>query len=175
MPHSPESPVKSIVLVGMMGAGKSTVGSLLARRLGLPFIDTDAEIEAAAELSIAEIFDRFGEAHFRDGEQRVIARLVAGPRRVIATGGGAFMNDEARALILARCIAIWLCVDVGTLAERVAGRTHRPLLEGKDPRAVLNDLAETRNQVYAEAHLTICSDAMPQRIVELIMEALAAR
>ncbi|MGQ0590842.1 MAG: shikimate kinase [Sphingosinicella sp.] len=175
MPDPVEASVKSIALVGLMGVGKSTIGWRLARRLGLPFVDADAEIEAAAGLSIAEIFDRFGEAHFRDAERRVIARLVVGPRHVIATGGGAFMNEQTRALILAHCVAIWLDADVEALAERVARDPHRPLLKGNDPRALLRSLARVRNPAYAEAHLTIRSDADPQRTVDLILEALADR
>ena len=116
-----------------MGAGKSTVGRRLAKRIGLPFADADEEIEAAAGLTVAEIFERYGEAHFRDGERRVLARLIEGPPRVIATGGGAFMDDETRALILARCTAIWLDAEVETLAERVGRRDHRPLLKGTGP------------------------------------------
>jgi shikimate kinase len=176
MPNTPEAPKKSIVLVGLMGAGKSSIGQRLAKRLGLPFADADAEIEAAADLSIAEIFERYGEAHFRDGERRVIARLVAGPLCVIAAGGGAFMDADTRALILARCTAIWLDGDVDLLAQRVGRRDHRPLLKDKDPRALLRDLAEARNPIYAEAHFTVRSDAVPQeRIVDRIIEALAGR
>ncbi len=169
-------PDRSIALVGLMGAGKSTVGRRLARRLDLPFADADEEIERAAGLSIAEIFERFGEAHFRDGERRVIARLVAGPPQVIATGGGAFINEETRRLILERCIAVWLDAEVETLAERVSRRDHRPLLKGKDPQALLEALAERRNPVYAEAHLTIRSAPVPhERVVDRIVEALAER
>lgn len=167
---------KSIALIGLMGAGKSTVGRRLAKRIGLPFVDADHEIEAAAGLSIAEIFERYGEAHFRAGERRVLARLIEGPPRVIATGGGAFMNDETRALILERCIAIWLDAEVETLAERVRRRDHRPLLRDKDPVALLRGLAEIRNPVYAEAHLTIRSGALPhEAMVDRIVAALAAR
>lgn len=167
---------KSIALVGLMGAGKSTVGRRLAKRIGLPFADADREIEAAAGLSIAEIFERYGEAHFRDGERRVLARLIEGPPRVIATGGGAFMNDATRALILARCTAIWLDAEIETLAERVGRRGHRPLLKDKDPLALLQGLAEVRNPIYAEAHLTIRSGALPhEKMVDRIVEALAAR
>ena len=167
---------KSIALIGLMGAGKSTVGRRLAKRLGLPFADADAEIEAAAGLSIAEIFERYGEAHFREGERRVLARLIAGPPKVIATGGGAFMNDSTRALILERCIAIWLDAEVETLAERVGRRHHRPLLKGKDPAELLRGLAEIRNPVYAEAHLTIRSGALPHdAMVDRIVAALAGR
>lgn len=173
MPTSPSLPEKSIVLVGLMGAGKSTVGRRLARRLGLPFADADAEIEAAADLSVAEIFERFGESHFRDGERRVIARLVEGPPRVIATGGGAFIDPDTRALILARCIAIWLDGDVEILAERVGRRGHRPLLKGKDAKSLLRGLAEARNPIYAEAHLAIRTEAAPHaKIVERIVAAL---
>jgi len=167
---------KSIVLVGLMGAGKSTVGRRLAKRIGLPFADADEEIEAAAGLTVAEIFERHGEAHFRDGERRVLARLIAGPPSVIATGGGAFMDDETRALILARCTAIWLDAEVETLAGRVGRRGRRPLLEGQDPLVLLQRLAEIRNPVYAEAHLTIRGGALPHgKMVDRIVEALAGR
>jgi len=167
---------KSIALIGLMGAGKSTVGRRLAKRIGLSFVDADREIEAAAGLSIAEIFERHGEAHFRDGERRVLARLIEGPPRVIATGGGAFIDAETRALILARCIAVWLDAEVETLAERVGRRDHRPLLKGKDPLALLHGLAEVRNPVYAEAHLRIRGGAAPhEQMVDRILAALAAR
>ncbi|HEX9965548.1 MAG TPA: shikimate kinase [Allosphingosinicella sp.] len=167
-------PDRPIVLVGLMGVGKSTVGRRLARRLGLPFVDSDEEIERAADHEIKEIFDRFGEASFRDGERRVLRRLVAGEPKVIATGGGAFMDPETRALILDRCIAIWLEADAETLAERVARRGHRPLLAGKDPLPFLRELGEVRGPVYAEAHLRVRSGAGPHnQVVELIVEALA--
>lgn len=167
---------KSIVLIGLMGAGKSTVGRRLAKRIGLPFVDADTEIEAAAGLTVAEIFERHGETHFRSGERRVLARLIEQSPRVIATGGGAFMDAETRALILARCIAIWLDAEVETLAERVSRRDHRPLLKGKDPVALLRGLAEIRNPVYAEAHFVIRSGALPhERTVDRIVAALAAR
>lgn len=164
----------SIVLVGLMGVGKSTVGRRLARRIGLPFVDSDEEIERAADHEIKEIFDRFGEASFRDGERRVLRRLIAGDRKVIATGGGAFMDKETRALILDRCTAIWLEAEVEILAERVSRRGHRPLLVGRDPLPFLRDLAEARNPVYAEAHLRVRSGPGPhERTVERILEALA--
>lgn len=167
---------KSIALVGLMGAGKSSVGRRLAKRIGLPFVDSDAEIEAAAGLTIAEIFELHGEAHFRAGERRVLARLIAGPASVIATGGGAFMDPETRKLILGRCVAVWLDAEVATLAERVRRRDHRPLLSGKDPVALLQNLAEVRNPVYAEAHLTIRGGALPhERMVDRIVAALDAR
>ena len=169
----PEVP---IVLVGLMGAGKSTVGRRLAKRLGLPFVDSDEEIERAAVHTIPEIFDRFGEASFRDGERRVLRRLIESGPRVIATGGGAFMDPETRALILERCLAVWLDADIEILAARVARRGHRPLLAGRDPRALLRELAEVRCPVYAEAHLRVTSDSGPHgRIVERIVAALAER
>ncbi|HYJ84129.1 MAG TPA: shikimate kinase [Allosphingosinicella sp.] len=179
--QAPPSPAgrpaeRSIVLVGLMGVGKSTVGRRLARRLGLPFVDSDEEIERAADHEIGEIFDRFGEAGFRDGERRVLRRLIDGGRKVIATGGGAFMDSETRALILDRCIAIWLEAEIETLAERVARRETRPLLAGKDPLPLLRELAELRNPIYAEAHLRVRSESGPhERTVERIVEALAER
>jgi len=167
---------RCIVLVGLMGAGKSTVGRRLARRLGLPFIDSDEEIEKAADRTIPEIFDRFGEASFRDGERRVIARLLGGPRKVIATGGGAFMDERTRTLILERCVAVWLDADIATLAERVSRRDTRPLLREGDPVPVLARLAEARRPFYAQAHIHIRSQAMPhERAVDMIVTALAER
>lgn len=174
MPDTLAFPQRSIVLVGLMGVGKSTVGRRLARRLGLPFADSDEEIERAADHEIKEIFDRFGEASFRDGERRVLRRLIEGERKVIATGGGAFMDSETRALILDRCVAIWLEAEVETLAERVARRGNRPLLAGKDPLLLLRELARVRNPVYAEAHLRVRSEAGPhERTVGRIVQALA--
>ncbi|QAY78868.1 shikimate kinase [Sphingosinicella sp. BN140058] len=176
MPDTLPRPDRCIVLVGLMGAGKSTVGKRLAKRLGLGFVDSDEEIERAADRTISEIFERFGEASFRDGERRVLARLVAGPPKVIATGGGAFMDDRTRGLILERCIAIWLDADVATLVDRVGRRDTRPLLSGKDPGEVLEKLAAIRNPVYAQAHLRVRSQAMPhERTVERIIEALNER
>ena len=158
----------------MMGAGKTTVGRRLARRLHLPFLDTDAEIERAAGLGIAEIFERFGESRFRQGEREMIARLVEGPACVIATGGGAFADDETRALILARCTAVWLDADVDTLAERVSRRNHRPLLRGRNPREALAALAAARNPAYAQADIAVRDAALaPDRVVERILVALA--
>ncbi|MEE4348713.1 MAG: shikimate kinase [Pacificimonas sp.] len=151
----------SLALVGLMGVGKSTIGARLAASLGLPFVDADKEVEAAAGMAITEIFDRFGEAHFRDGERRVIERLVGEGPIVLATGGGAFMNERTRALLLEETIAIWLDAEIDTLAERVGRRDHRPLLHGKDPVAVLSDLAAERNPVYAEAHLRVESGEGP--------------
>ena len=164
---------RPIVLVGLMGAGKSTVGRRLSKRLGLPFVDSDEEIERAADHKISELFDRFGEASFRDGERRVIRRLLAGPPAVLATGGGAFMEAETRALILERCIAVWLDATPETLAERVQKRGIRPLLRDKDPLPLLRELAAARNPFYAEAHLRVRSEDGPhERAVERIVAAL---
>jgi shikimate kinase len=175
MVRSLPRPDRPIVLVGLMGAGKSTVGRRLAKRLGLPFVDSDAEIELAADRSVSEIFDTFGEPSFRDGERRVIARLIDGEAKVIATGGGAFVDPRTRGLILERCIAIWLDADLETLAARVQRRDTRPLLRGKEPLPLLRELAERRNPLYAEAHIRIRSQAAPhERAVEEILEALLA-
>lgn len=164
---------RSIVLVGMMGVGKSTIGRRLAARLGLPFVDADEEIVKAADMTINEIFERFGEPAFRDGERRVIARLLEGPPQIIATGGGAFMNDETRALILDKAAAVWLDADIDVLVERVSRRDDRPLLKNKDPREVISRLAEERNPVYALAPIHIKSAAVPHEVtVEHIIKAL---
>ncbi|OSZ71913.1 shikimate kinase [Sphingomonas sp. IBVSS1] len=165
---------RPITLIGLMGAGKSSIGKRLADRLALPFVDADDEIVLAAGLSIPEIFERFGEAHFRDGERRVIARLIDGTPKVIATGGGAFMNAETRALILARTQAVWLDADIATLVERVRRRGGRPLLAGRDPGQVLRDLAAVRNPVYALAPIRVASKAGPHGdTVDAIITALA--
>jgi shikimate kinase len=166
-------PGRPIVLVGLMGAGKSTVGRRLAGRLSLPFVDADAEIEQAAGMSIADIFERFGEAHFRDGERRVIARLIDGRPKVIATGGGAFVNDETRALILDQATAVWLDADPVVLADRVRRRDTRPLLRGKDPLEVLTELAAKRNPLYALAPIRVPSFRAPhEATVTAILKAL---
>lgn len=172
-PADPEPITRPIVLIGLMGVGKTTVGRRLAQRLKLPFVDADAEIEAAAGMTVAEIFERFGEPHFRDGERRVIARLIDGAPKVIATGGGAFLNEETRALILDQATAIWLDAAPKVLAERVAKRDHRPLLRGKDPLKVLTELAEIRNPVYALAPIHIVSKVAPhEATVSAILAAL---
>lgn len=164
---------RPIVLVGLMGVGKTTVGRRLAGRLRLPFVDADHEIEAAADMSVAEIFERFGEAYFRDGERRVIRRLVDGSPKVIATGGGAFVDADTRALILAQAIAVWLDADPDVLAERVRRRDTRPLLRGRDPRTVLADLARVRNPLYALAPVRVASHKAPhERTVAAILEAI---
>lgn len=168
-------PTRPIVLIGLMGVGKTTVGRRLAQKLGLPFVDADEEIEAAAGMTIAEIFERFGEPYFRDGERRVIARLVDGAPKVIATGGGAFMNEQTRALILDRATAVWLEADLDTLIDRVRRRNTRPLLRDKDPREVLSDLARVRNPVYALAPIHVRSQPSPHdATVKAILKALAA-
>lgn len=164
---------RPIVLIGLMGVGKTTVGRRLAARVGLAFVDADHEIELAAGLKIAEIFERFGEDHFRDGERRVIARLIDGSPKIIATGGGAFMNDATRALILERATAVWLDADIDTLAARVARRDNRPLLHGRHARTVLRDLAAVRNPVYALAPVHVQSQATPhEATVDAIVRAL---
>jgi len=166
---------KPIVLIGLMGVGKSTVGRRLAKRLQLPFVDADSEIEDAAGMSISEIFSRFGEDYFRAGERRVIARLIDGTPKVIATGGGAFINEDTRRLILESALAIWLDASPSVLAERVARRDTRPLLRDRDPLQVLTELAEARNPIYAMAPIRISSHQAPhEATVNAIMKALSA-
>lgn len=165
---------KPIVLVGLMGVGKSTVGRRLAQRIRLPFVDADDEIERAAGMTIAEMFERFGEPQFRDGERRVIARLIDGRPKVIATGGGAFIHPDTRALILDQALAIWLDAPPSVLAERVGRRNTRPLLRGKDPRVVLSELAAIRNPLYALAPIHVVSRQAPHdATVNAILEAIA--
>lgn len=146
---------RTIVLVGLMGAGKSCIGKRLAQALEVPFVDADTEIEKAAGLTIAEIFAKYGEPSFRDGERRVMARLLQGPPCVLAAGGGAFMDTETRALIKRGSVSIWLRADLDTLAGRTKGRSHRPLLNHGDPRETLAQLMEKRYPVYAEADVTV--------------------
>jgi shikimate kinase len=162
-----------IVLVGMMGVGKTSIGKKLAERLGMVFVDADEEIEKAAGLKISEIFEKYGEDYFRDGERRVISRLVSGKPKVVATGGGAFINPETRALIKKKALSIWLDADIEILVERVSRRNHRPLLHGKNPRDVLIALGETRGPIYALADIHARSDASPHaRTVDQLMEVL---
>jgi shikimate kinase len=164
-----------VTLVGLMGVGKTTIGRRLAARLDLPFVDADAEIEVASGMAVSEIFARFGEAHFRDGERRVIARLIDGAPKVIATGGGAFIDPDTRALILARTHAVWLDADIATLVERVRRRDTRPLLKDKDPAQVLTALAAVRNPIYAQAPIHVGSKRGPHvETVDTIIKALAA-
>jgi len=173
--HPPFPVPKTIALVGLMGAGKSSVGRRLAQRLGLPFVDADSEIEAAAGCTIEEIFERHGEAAFRDGERRVIARLLDGPQQVLATGGGAFMDAETRRLLRERAITLWLRADIELLLQRVSRRNNRPLLKTAEPRAVLERLMAERYPVYAEADIIVDSaDGPPEATLERAMAALAA-
>jgi len=166
---------RPVVLVGLMGAGKTTIGRRLARRLNCGFRDADEEIEAAAGRSVSEIFSDFGEAAFRDGERRVIARLLDGPApMVLALGGGAFMNDETRALIARKAVSIWLKADISTLISRVSLKPGtRPLLEKDDPAAVMARLTAEREPVYALADITVDSSAGSHDLtVQHVLEAL---
>lgn len=167
---------RSIVLVGMMGAGKTSVGKRLAARLGLPFVDADQAIEEAANQSIPEIFAEHGEAYFRDGERRVIARLLREGRQVLATGGGAYINDETRGAISASGLSVWLKAEPEVLFERVKRRSNRPLLQTPDPEGTLRRLVAERYPVYALADLTILSRDVPHEVVvEDLLAALDAR
>jgi len=164
---------RSVVLVGMMGAGKSSVGKRLAARLGLPFVDADAEIEAGAQLTIPEIFERFGETYFREGERKVIARLLGGGPQVLAAGGGAFMNKTTRDNIAAHGVSIWLKPDVEVLFARVRKKTNRPLLKTADPEGTLRRLLEERSPTYALADITIESREGPHdMVVEMALRRL---
>lgn len=168
---------RPLVLVGMMGAGKSTIGRKLATVLGLPFADADDEIVKAAKMSIAEIFDTFGEAYFRDGERRVIARLLEGGPAVIATGGGAFVQPDTSALILEKGLPIWLDSDVATLVERVGRNTRRPLLRGGNVRDIITRMKAEREPAYARARIKVMSDTGPHsatvnRILETLEQCL---
>ena len=165
----------TIVLVGMMGVGKSAIGRRLAHRLGVGFYDADHEIEKAAGRSVSEIFSDFGEAEFRRGERAVITRLMEGPPCVLALGGGAFINDETRTLVNARGISVWMKADLEVLVERVSRRSTRPLLIGRDPREVLAELMTQRAPLYAQAHIHVDSDdGPPDRVVKSILRALLA-
>jgi shikimate kinase len=157
----------------MMGVGKSTVGRRLAGMLNLPFVDADEEIERAAQMSIPEIFEQYGEAYFRDGERRVIARLMDGGRKVLATGGGAFVDSETRQLILAKAITVWLDSEIDVLVERVGRKNSRPLLRQGDPRAILTRLREERRPAYAQAPIHIVSGHAPhQHTANRILKAI---
>ena len=170
---SPLSPPRTIALVGLMGAGKSAIGKRLAQRLGLPFVDADEEIERAAGCSIAEFFERFGEAEFREGERRVIERLLDGPTRVLSTGGGAYMNAKTRALLRSKAITVWLRADLDVLFDRVKRRGHRPLLRQGNPKDVLARLMDERYPVYAQADITVDSTTQPaERTTEQVIDAL---
>lgn len=165
---------KTIVMIGLMGAGKSCIGRLLAQRLGLDFIDADEEIEQAAQCSIDEIFERHGEAAFRDGERRVIARILDGPVHVLAAGGGAMMDKQTRANIRSQAISVWLRADLDLLVQRVSRRHNRPLLKNGEPRDILERLMKTRHPIYAKADVVVDSDAKPPKvIVDRVIKALA--
>ncbi|WP_341711624.1 shikimate kinase [Erythrobacter sp.] len=164
---------RPVVLVGLMGVGKSTIGKRISALLGTDFVDADEEIERAADRSIPEIFADFGEAYFRDGERRVIARLMEEHHGVIATGGGAFVDPETRALILERGLAVWLDCAIDTLVARTARRDNRPLLKDGDPHEILSRLREQRGDAYAEAQIHVLTDDGPHnetayRILEAI-------
>lgn len=179
MPENDLDPIpvqeRTIALVGLMGVGKSTVGRRLARRLGLPFADGDVEIEAAAAMTVSDIFAQFGEGEFRAGEARVMRRLLEGPRRVVATGGGAMLNPETRALMKARAVTVWMRADLEIVVQRVQRRDTRPLLRGRDPLQTLRELAEARYPVYAAADLVVdVTGGAHQQAVEAIVKALAA-
>ncbi|MDP6475449.1 MAG: shikimate kinase [Alphaproteobacteria bacterium] len=166
------SPDRSIVLVGLMGSGKSAIGRRLAARIGMDFVDADAEIEKAAGLSIGDIFEVHGEQAFRDGERRVIARLLAGPAHVLATGGGAFMDEETRAKIGARAFSVWLRADFDVLLRRVSRRDNRPLLKVDNKEEVLRRLIEERYPIYEEADIIVQSRDGPHE--ETVNEVIAA-
>jgi shikimate kinase len=164
---------RPVVLVGLMGVGKSTVGRKLAAMLGRDFVDADEAIAHAAQRSIPEIFETFGEAHFRDGERRVIARLIEEGHGVIATGGGAFVDPHTRAAVLEKGIAVWIDCDVETLVERTARRANRPLLKTGDPREILTRLAAERAPFYAEAPIRVRSENGPHAdTARAILEAI---
>src|SRR3984957_18375439 len=167
---------RSVVLGGMMGAGKSTIRRRLSARLRLPFLDADIEIEAAAAMSIPEIFEAHGEPHFRDGEARVIARLLDNGPAVLATGGGAFMREETRSRIRLQAVSIWLKADADIIMRRVKRRADRPLLQTPDPAATVGRLIEEREPVYQHADLTIWSRDVPhEKIVDECIDALHTR
>ena len=173
---STRPPQRTVALVGLMGAGKSSIGRRLAQRLGLPFVDADAEIEKAAGATIEEIFEHEGESAFRAGERRVIARLLEEPPHVLATGGGAFMDAATRGLLAERAVTVWLRADLDLLLSRVARRSNRPLLKDVDPRATLERLIAERYPVYARSDITVDSiDGPPEATVERVLQALGDR
>lgn len=166
---------KSIVMVGLMGAGKSAIGRRLATRLDMPFVDADTEIESAAGCSIEEIFERHGEEAFRDGERRVIARLLEGPPIVLATGGGAFMDETTRKLVEGAGVSVWLRADLDTLVRRTAKRNNRPLLKNDSPAKTLKSLMAIRHPIYELSDIVVESDdAPPEETVNRVCQALDA-
>ena len=175
-PHDTDAKPRPIVLVGLMGAGKTTVGARIASALGRRFVDSDSEIEAAAKMSVPEIFEHYGETEFRALERRVVARLLSEAPAVIATGGGAFIDPDTRALMKEQAITVWLKADLDVLMRRVGRRGGRPLLEVEDPRAVMERLMAERYPVYAEADITVESvDGPHDATVKRVIEALEAR
>jgi len=167
---------RTIVLVGLMGVGKSCIGKKLANYLRLPFTDADKEIEAAANCTIADYFAMHGEKAFREGERRVIQRLLSGPVQILATGGGAFMDPTTRAVIRERALSVWLRADLDLMVKRVARRNERPLLQNVDPRQKLSELMTIRYPVYAEADLTVDSmDGPPEATLSRVVAALENR
>lgn len=164
---------RPVVLVGLMGVGKSTVGRRLARRLGLPFVDSDHEIEDSVGLSAGELFERYGERDYRDGERRLVARLIDGQVRVIATGGGVFVDPQTRQLLNEQAITIWLDAPIDVLAERTARRDTRPLLKNDDPKGTLERLAQVEREAYAQAHIQVKSgNGSHAEVVESILAKL---
>lgn len=169
------APDRSIVMIGLMGAGKSAIGRRLATRVGLPFIDADDEIERAAGCTISDIFEIYGEPAFRDVERRVIARLLERPVSIISTGGGAFIDPGTRQAILDRAVSVWLKAELNILVDRTARRTHRPLLQDGDPAAVLAGLIDARYPIYAEADITVQSEDCPvEKTVDRVIAAINA-
>jgi len=156
---------RSIVIIGLMGAGKTTVGRRLAERLDLPFVDADAEIEKAAGRTIAEIFAEYGEPYFRDGERKVIARLLGAGPQVLATGGGAYMNEDTRLAVKQHGIAVWLKASLPLLMKRVRRRSHRPLLRAEDPETIMRRLMDERYPVYGDADISVESRDIPHNII----------
>jgi shikimate kinase len=166
---------RSIVFVGLMGAGKTAIGRKVAQALGLPFTDSDHEIETASRMTIPELFELYGEAEFRALEQRVILRILEGGRQVLSTGGGAFMNEQTRQAIISHGISVWLKADIDILMERVSKKQNRPLLKNPDPRAVMEKLMAERYPVYAKAQVTVPTrDERKEVIATEVIEALAA-
>ncbi|MBL4807246.1 MAG: shikimate kinase [Rhodobacteraceae bacterium] len=165
---------KTLVLVGLMGAGKSSVGRRLADRLNMPFIDSDDAIEAAADLTIPEIFEKFGEQYFREGEERVIERLLNDPPCILATGGGAYLSEKTRQNISKTAVSVWLKADLETLWQRVSGKPGRPLLQAENPKMVLKNLIDTRYPIYDLADVIVVSylDNPHEIVVDDILEAL---
>jgi len=175
MPEADFRADRPILLVGLMGSGKSTVGARLAERLGLPFVDSDREIERAGGMPVAAIFERFGEPHFRRRERELMKKLAVGPPQVIAAGGGVFLDEAIRRRLLSACTTFWLDADPATLAVRLTDAADRPLLRGREPEAALGDLSATRRSAYAEAHHRIeVGGLTPDQVVAAILSRVVA-